>query len=340
MQRTILLVVILGTLGTSAVADAADRVLRRNPQADRLVQQHRAAEQASLTAVAPECTAATLKAHSVIGVRCRILLLRLAATRLDVTGEDEKPRAKALRKRSELAVAALELGQAVADYTPVNRIDGLDRQRFEAKALSCQALGELYDVLTALPADHPSAVALRAQAGQPGPLEQKPMKDVVCGCASSAVQLASSAFVAPSDPLHNETQRALYTRGCFLDVEAGRSSLVDIKRDAPGSGPASMPDSPGSADRGAELRRIAASRDFQLGHCKERVAQRRQRAVDREGLERCVCEVASKWRFGPGDGAPRTATVELAPGQVTYTLTVEVDGKVSACSIALVDKKE
>jgi hypothetical protein len=340
MQRTVLLAVFLSTLGFAPAARAADRVLRRCPQADRLVQQHLAAEQRSLAAAVPECTAAALKARDVAGARCRIMLLRQAAAHLDVSSVDEKARSRALRKRSELAVAALELGQAVADYSPVNKIEGLDRQRFEAKALSCQALGELYDALAALPANHPSAIALHAQGGQPAPLDHKPMKEVVCGCASAAVQLASAAFVPPSDPLHNETQRALYARGCFLDVEAGRSSLVDIKRDAPGSGPASIPGPAGAGDRSAEIRRVAASRDFQLGHCKERVAQRRQRSIDREGLERCVCEVAGKWRFGPGDAALPAVDVELVPGQVNYQLTLDGDGKVSACSVVLVDKKE
>ncbi|MFH1809262.1 MAG: hypothetical protein ABIJ09_10995 [Pseudomonadota bacterium] len=340
MHRVTASLVLLALPTLAVPSQATDRVLRKETRAAQLARQQPQVAVEELTKKAPECTRRVLKGYDVAAYRCQILMLHQAAKALDVGATEEKARDKATRKRVELSLAALALGQAVADYSPVNRIEGLDRLRFETMALACQPLGELFDTLNALPADHPSAAMLHSQPSLPKPLDQKSMKDVVCSCASTAVDMAGAAFVPPSDLLHNDTQRSLYARGCFLDVEAGRSSLVDVQHKSPGVGPSSAPDRPAVANRAADLARVATTRDFQLGHCRERLGQRRQRSVDQAGLERCVCEVANKWRFSRAEGEATAVELVLVPDKVRYTLTVEADGKVSACSVALVEEKK
>lgn len=315
-----------------------DRVLRRVPHAEKALRKVSARQRAALHKAQPHCQAKLIKQRSPESYLCQIQLLVQRADGIHFAADRPLAANKSLRQRLKAVLAAYYLAQALGDYKPVNPAPGLDKQRFEAQARACESLGRLYDQLSGLPVDAAASQLLKPNPGYPQPLQTKTFKALSCACSAEAEHLAQAAFVSPDDPLHASAKRSQYSRGCFLDVKAGSSSLVNLQRSKPGGGPR-LATGPLASDRGSEIIRIATSRAFQFEHCKHRLAQRRTRKVDLPKLESCVCEVAQRWRFARTDNeASVEVDVPLVAEQFLYHLTVGADGKVSACAVAEIKK--
>ncbi|MBN2359959.1 MAG: hypothetical protein JXR83_10945 [Deltaproteobacteria bacterium] len=325
---------LVAACGLTVPAQAQDRVLRALPEATALVAKAKALR--SIQSAHAECTAAAIRSRTPKGYLCQVRVLVEEADAIVISASPGPKANGALRRRAALAAAACSIGSALTDYRPVNAVAGLDRLRFEARALGCRAAGSLYDALLALPPGSPASRALEGDRALPLDWAGRPLKEVVCSCDSEAARLGDAAFVPPDDGLLIATKRALYARGCFLDVKAGGSSLVDLRRGGSGIGPASAP---GAADdRAAAVRRYARSHEFQIKHCIERAGDRRP--TDSGKLETCLCEIAGKWRLPKSAGGATGVDIAIGDGPHSFRLDVDSDGRVSACRLSSVDRQE
>lgn len=317
-------------LGATLLADPAaaqERVLRAVPAAGPLVSKARSAR--AVQTAHPECTAEVLRGRTPEGYLCQVRVLAAEADTIAVPASPAPKSNSALKRRAALAAAACNLGAALAAYHPVNARSGLDRERFAARALGCRAVGSLYDALVALPAGSAVTSALEGDVALPAGWAGKPLKDVVCGCGREAAHLGEAAFISPDDALLNTTQRDLYARGCFLDVKAGSSSLVDLKRVAPGTGPSSAPDA--ASDRASVVRQYVQSHEAQYKHCAERA--RGRRPTEPAKLESCMCDVVTRWRLPKADPGSPAREVSVATSAGSFDIGVEASGQVASCHL-------
>lgn len=317
-------------LGQQALA--GDRVLKRDAVAEKLVRQKAHQVKKAVQQEHPECTAKTLKGFGLPSYACKIRILTAAAQAIEIPTDREPKKNKGLKQRAALVAAASRLGLAAANYTPINKVEDLEKNRFKAQALSCSSVESLYDVLLAMPDDSLAKVALKDIEALPDPLKGKPLKDNVCACLTSAQKLGDSAFLSPSDTLLAGVKRTLYSRGCFLDVEAGSSTLVDLKRGNPGVSPDSRAGTT-AVGRVEQARTFATSRAFQLKHCVEKYGGRRGRGADQDKLQRCTCGITAKWRFPKSEKDDTEIEFPLIKDMASYSLSIEASGAVKECRV-------
>lgn len=330
-----------GLVFFGARVEAADRVLRKVPVAEKALRRVPAKLRRNYSKEHQDCNKKVLRQRSPQAYICKIAMLNQAAAALSIDPKRPYKKNKKLRQALQMALASRSLAMAVGDYKPVNAVEGLDKKRFLARAQACVGMGYLYDKLAALPGDKAASALLKADAKFPAPLNKKDFKDLVCRCSAKAEHLGQGAFIAADDALFAETKRSQYARGCFLDVKAGSSSLVNLKRTTPGAGPALAVGMSGAGLRVDDLTRVAKGRSFQFEHCLDRLGNRRRRKADLGKLRSCVCDVTKRWRFAKNDKDEQTSVrVNLVENQFDYILQVDAAGEVSDCDVASIKKRK
>jgi len=313
-------------------AAAQDRVLQAVPEAGVLVTKARTLR--AVQTANPECTAEVLRGRTPDGYLCQVRVLTAEADSVEIAAAAAPRTNAALKRRAALAATACRLGAALADYRPVNARPGLDRDRFTARALGCRAVGSLYDALLALPQGSAAASALEGDAALPACWAGKPLKQIVCNCGSEAAHLGEAAFVSPDDEMLNAVNLGLYARGCFLDVKGSGSSLVDLKRVAPGSGPATAPGA--ASDRSGAVKRYVQSHEFQFKHCADRASGRRP--TEPSKVEACMCDVITRWRLPKSEPGSPVSEVQVATSPGPILIGVEASGQVASCHLVAGDR--
>ena len=267
---------------------------------------------------------------------CKVGALRVAAAAEKVDPDLPVAKNKGLQRRASLVSLALEAADALGFYKPLSEPPAdLPRWQVASQAEACRAVQDLYGALLEIPEKKPvAAVVEHGFDRKQAPRLDRPLKEVTCACHQRTLSLGMSGFLSDREEALVRARRQFLATGCNLKTTGREASVVNIKK---GTSDVDLSEHGGSA-KGAnvdqdEAQRVAERRKAEVKTC---VEPRDRGRTGEEKLERCVCPMATRWRFPKRElESALVVKVEVAEKLSPVLLEISPKGVVERCSVGV-----